>query len=239
MLGWRGRFPAWVCRGYSSTVGTLEIKPWEFKYCSLIGAFLRRKCIEKDLTFFPQRSVEATLVRVKICDPSTCRQDCQYLVSHLSLCTVSTGNCSPFPQQQEGLSSLQEFPSHFFCSYDLRWNLHVFYPHNLSWGKKQQNDTILDCCSSWECSVLCAACPGCSFLVDRFQETESLGLRSEALLPYPVRALNFHKFSVEVGRACCVKSHVLLRCIFTKSHLTDVEMLKLPWIGDWLIVLRC
>lgn len=140
----------------------------------------------------------------------------------------------------EGLSSLWEFPSHFFCSYDLRWNLYVFCPHNPSWGKKkQQNDTILDCCTSWECSSPCAARPGCSFLVDKFQETESLGLRREALLPYPVRALNFHKFSVEVGCACCVKSRVLLRWIFTKSHLTDVEMLKLPWIADWLLVLHC
>lgn len=52
---------------------------------------------------------------------------------------------------------------------------------------------------------------GAAFLVGRFQETESLGLRPEALLAYPVRALNFHKFSVEVGRACCVKSCVLLR----------------------------
>lgn len=66
---------------------------------------------------------------------------------------------------------------------------------------------------------------GAAFLVDRFQETESLGLRPEALFPYPVRALNFHKFSVEVGHACCVKSfamHFLLRKAPTRlQHLTS------------------
>lgn len=132
------------------------------------------------------------LVRVKICDSSSCKHPGTWYHIELVNCCYWKLHCSSATWMLNwGLSSLWQFSSHLliFCSYDLWDKICVFSAPVTFWGRGEYIYVCIyiyilpDACSSWEWFTLWAACTGCSFLTHKLQETESLRFKTRGMLP--------------------------------------------------------
>lgn len=162
MLGWRGRFHAWMCENMTLwwNGGSIcaKLNPTVLSELSL-----RDQCIEMYLTFFPR-----DLLRVKICDSSSYRQASTWFFSWAHNLTASLYWKLRFFSSATWMlnwssSSVWQFSSHFLLIWPLRWNFRIFCPCELPEGGKTPTLSFLMLAVAGS-GLQCAECTGCSLL---------------------------------------------------------------------------